>query len=172
MAIHFRKRIRLFSGVYINIGKQGISSGSVGTKGFRITANKKGVYRTVGIPGTGIYDRSRIYAKTKRTKRNRCECSGSAPAPASKMLPIITVMFFLIGSVFSLFTKDLGAVCFILSGIFFVVWLCYLGIRWGDRVEIIEQKERENAIKKDIDKREDQLLNRHRYYRYNINNGR
>ncbi len=53
MGLRFRQRIKIFPGVYLNIGKNGISL-SFGTKGLSYNIGKKGVRRTIGIPGTGI----------------------------------------------------------------------------------------------------------------------
>ncbi|WP_075686531.1 DUF4236 domain-containing protein [Serratia marcescens] len=53
MAIRFRKRIRIAPGVYINIGKKGIST-SIGARGASVNIGKRGVNGTVGIPGSGL----------------------------------------------------------------------------------------------------------------------
>ncbi|MGP0873280.1 DUF4236 domain-containing protein [Serratia sp. CY81684] len=53
MAIRFRKRIRIAPGIYINIGKKGIST-SVGPRGASLNIGKRGVNGTVGIPGSGL----------------------------------------------------------------------------------------------------------------------
>ena len=54
MGLRFRKSIRIFPGVRINLSKTGIGA-SVGFKGFRITKRADGkVQRTVSLPGTGI----------------------------------------------------------------------------------------------------------------------
>ncbi len=55
MSVRFRKSINLGGGFKVNIGKNGITSFSWGTKGFRVTKSVNGdVRRTVSIPGTGI----------------------------------------------------------------------------------------------------------------------
>jgi hypothetical protein len=59
MALQFRKRIRLFSGVHLNLGKRGVSI-SVGPKGLTTNLSRHGITQTVGIPGTGISYRKRI----------------------------------------------------------------------------------------------------------------
>ncbi len=61
MGFIFRKRIRLFKGVYINIGKNGASL-SLGGGGCTANINSKGAKSTFGIKGTGIR------YETKRTK--------------------------------------------------------------------------------------------------------
>ena len=62
MAFRFRKSIKLFPGVKLNLSKKGISSLSIGKRGARINISKKGIQTTLGIPGTGIF------YKTKRKK--------------------------------------------------------------------------------------------------------
>jgi hypothetical protein len=54
MAFRFRKSIRIFPGVRLNIGKNGISSVSIGRPGATMNIGQHGVRRTIGIPGTGI----------------------------------------------------------------------------------------------------------------------
>jgi len=52
MSLRFRKRVKLFPGVWLNLGKTGIST-SVGTKG--VTVNLGDAVRTtISAPGTGI----------------------------------------------------------------------------------------------------------------------
>lgn len=53
MTIRFRRRIQLFPGVSINIGKRGIST-STGMRGAHATISDKGTRTTVGIPGAGL----------------------------------------------------------------------------------------------------------------------
>lgn len=59
MALKFRKRIRIAPGVRINLSKSGIST-TVGPRGASVNVGKKGAYLNTGIPGTGIYDRTKI----------------------------------------------------------------------------------------------------------------
>jgi Protein of unknown function (DUF4236) len=53
MGFRFRKRVKLFPGLWLNVSKGGMST-SVGTKG--LTVNLKGdkTRTTVSAPGTGI----------------------------------------------------------------------------------------------------------------------
>ena len=59
MAWAFRKRIKVIPGVTINLSKSGIST-SVGVRGASLTFKSDGVYRNLGLPGTGIYNREKI----------------------------------------------------------------------------------------------------------------
>lgn len=60
MGWRFRKSIKLAPGIKINIGKKGISSLSVGPRGAHINAGKNGTSLSTGIPGTGLYNVTRL----------------------------------------------------------------------------------------------------------------
>lgn len=64
MAIYFRKRIKIFPGVYLNISKTGFSL-SFGTRGASVTAKKTGVYGNLSVPGTGVYMRKKLFGNGK-----------------------------------------------------------------------------------------------------------
>ncbi len=53
MAFRFRKTIKLFPGVKINLSKSGIST-SIGVPGATVNIGKQGTRATVGLPGTGV----------------------------------------------------------------------------------------------------------------------
>jgi hypothetical protein len=53
MAFRFRRSIRLFPGVRINLTKRGASSVSIGRRGAHVTFSEKGKRTSIGIPGTG-----------------------------------------------------------------------------------------------------------------------
>jgi len=57
--MRFRRRAKLFPGVYLNFSKTGIST-TIGVRGASINIGNKGTYLNTGIPGTGLYDRQRI----------------------------------------------------------------------------------------------------------------
>ncbi|MBV8775442.1 MAG: DUF4236 domain-containing protein [Deltaproteobacteria bacterium] len=54
----FYRRIHLFPGLSLNLSKSGPSI-TIGLRGAHLTLARRGVTRTVGIPGTGIYYTSR-----------------------------------------------------------------------------------------------------------------
>lgn len=58
MGFRFRKRIKIFPGVYINLSNQTLksfdSSVTVGRGGLGANISKKGVRGFVGAPGTGL----------------------------------------------------------------------------------------------------------------------
>lgn len=72
MAIKFRRRQKLFPGVYLNFSSKGIST-TVGVKGLSVNYNKTGTYLNTGIPGTGLYDRQKIGGKQKSNKKETFE---------------------------------------------------------------------------------------------------
>lgn len=57
--MRFRKRAKLFPGVYLNFSKFGIST-TIGVRGASVNFNKQGTFLNTGIPGTGLYDRQKI----------------------------------------------------------------------------------------------------------------
>lgn len=57
--MRFRRRTKLFPGVYLNFSKTGIST-TIGVPGASVNFNKQGIFLNTGIPGTGIYDRQKI----------------------------------------------------------------------------------------------------------------
>lgn len=54
MGLNFRRRIRIGKNAYVNLGKKGFSSISLGKKGATVNLSSKGMKTTLGIPGTGI----------------------------------------------------------------------------------------------------------------------
>jgi Protein of unknown function (DUF4236) len=53
MPLRFRRTLRVGPGVKLNFSKSGVST-TVGPKGFHFTFGKRGVRRSIGIPGTGV----------------------------------------------------------------------------------------------------------------------
>lgn len=62
--MRFRKKAKLFPGVYLNFSKSGIST-TIEVPGASINIGSKGAYLNTGIPGTGIYNRQRIDIETE-----------------------------------------------------------------------------------------------------------
>ncbi len=71
MGWRFRKSIKILPGVKVNIGKDGFSSVSVGTRGAHITMGKNGTTVSAGIPGTGL---SYVKRLDKPVGQNTTEC--------------------------------------------------------------------------------------------------
>ena len=59
MGFRFRKRLKLFPGLWIDLSKKG-GSLSVGGRGATVNISKRGVTGTAGLPGSGISYRTRL----------------------------------------------------------------------------------------------------------------
>ncbi|MBK5187571.1 MAG: DUF4236 domain-containing protein [Gemmatimonadaceae bacterium] len=59
MSFRFRRRLRLFPGVRLNVSRSGLSA-SIGPRGLSVTVGKRGTYVNVGAPGTGLSVRERL----------------------------------------------------------------------------------------------------------------
>jgi len=54
MSLRFRRSIKLIPGVRLNLGLHGAGL-SVGPRGPHVGVNRRGMYTSAGIPGTGLY---------------------------------------------------------------------------------------------------------------------
>ena len=61
MGWRYRKYITIFPGVRLNISKSGLSL-TFGKKGASVNVGKDGAYLNTSIPGTGLYNRQKIYS--------------------------------------------------------------------------------------------------------------
>lgn len=77
MAWKFRRRVKVFPGVTLNLSRQGVST-TVGPRGLNVNFNRNGTYLNTGLPGTGIYDRHKIGGN--RAKRLAPELPNVAPS--------------------------------------------------------------------------------------------
>ncbi len=59
MATYIRKTITLLPWVKLNINKSGMSL-SIGPRGAKLNISKKGVYFNTSIPGTGLYNKTKV----------------------------------------------------------------------------------------------------------------
>lgn len=57
--MRYRKTIKVCKGVKLNVSKSGFSV-TTGGKGLSLNAGARGLYLNTGIPGTGLYDRTKI----------------------------------------------------------------------------------------------------------------
>jgi AAA+ superfamily predicted ATPase len=69
MGWNYRKRIKIFPGVHLNVSKRGVST-SFGIRGASVTVGKNGTYLNTGIPGTGIYNRQKLSKTNRRLQFN------------------------------------------------------------------------------------------------------
>ena len=70
MALYFRKRIKILPGLHMNISKSG-TSWSVGPRGAKVNFGERGTYVTTGIPGTGIYSRTKVRGNNMSNHRTQ-----------------------------------------------------------------------------------------------------
>jgi len=66
--MNFRKRVNLMKGVKMNVSKSGASV-TVGGKGLSLNIGKNGVYLNTSLPGTGLYDRHKLFDMKSLSKR-------------------------------------------------------------------------------------------------------
>ena len=66
--MRFRRSIKIFPGVKLNLGKSGLTSLTVFKRGLSLTAGARGSHLNVGLPGTGLSHRIRLDAPTKAGK--------------------------------------------------------------------------------------------------------
>lgn len=67
MGLLFRKRIKILPGVTLNLSKSGVSA-TIGRKGMSVSLGRRGAYLNAGIPGSGIYSRTRLDKASSRRK--------------------------------------------------------------------------------------------------------
>lgn len=60
MGWRFRKSFKILPGIRLNLGKKGISGATVGPRGLSASIGKLGIFKNIGIPGTGLSHRSKI----------------------------------------------------------------------------------------------------------------
>ena len=58
--MRFRKRINICKGVKLNLSGSGVSC-TVGGKGLSLNLGKNGVFLNTSVPGTGLYDRRKLF---------------------------------------------------------------------------------------------------------------
>lgn len=68
MGFRFRKSIKIFPGLRVNLSKTGASL-SVGGRGASVNIGPRGTYGNVGLPGTGLSYRERLDTPTKKVSR-------------------------------------------------------------------------------------------------------
>lgn len=65
MGIRFHRSIKIAKGVRLNFSKKGLGV-SIGPRGAKISSGPSGVYSNIGIPGTGLYSRTKLSGPAKR----------------------------------------------------------------------------------------------------------
>lgn len=64
MSWRYRRRKKIAPGVYLNIGKNGVSTSLKGGRGMSVTMGKNGMYLNTNIPGTGLYNRQKLFSSS------------------------------------------------------------------------------------------------------------
>lgn len=102
MSLQYRKSKKIMPGVRLNATKSGVSV-TVGGNGYHKTYGKNGVTTSVGIPGTGIYDRTytsydeisrkRQQQALRDAQRSKKEQSAFSKHPVLMILSICIMAF-------------------------------------------------------------------------------
>jgi len=87
MGFRFRRRLRIFPGLWLNLSKKGTSL-SVGGRGATINVNREGVQETIGLPGSGV---SYLTRRRKFTKAARSSKRSTSILTASHVLYLIAI---------------------------------------------------------------------------------
>ncbi|ABM18394.1 DUF4236 domain-containing protein [Marinobacter nauticus] len=69
MAFRFRRTVKIFPGVRLNLGKRGVSV-SAGVRGANVTMGRQGLYGNVGLPGSGLSYREKLLKEGKSGRRS------------------------------------------------------------------------------------------------------
>ncbi|MDY0290215.1 MAG: DUF4236 domain-containing protein [Sphaerochaeta sp.] len=67
MAIRFHRSIRIAKGIRLTFSKKGLGA-SIGPKGAKVSVGPSGVYSNIGIPGTGVYSRTKLSGPSNPSK--------------------------------------------------------------------------------------------------------
>ncbi len=83
MPIRFRRTLKIAPGVKLNFSKSGVST-TVGPKGFHFTFGKRGVRRSVSIPGTGVSEVDYVDKKHQEAAEEKKEKAASRKETAAE----------------------------------------------------------------------------------------
>src|ERR1700676_2409335 len=75
MGFRFRRSIRIFPGIRLNIGNCGVST-SIGVRGAHVTVGRSGTRTTVGLPGSGL-----SYTHLEKPHKPAAAAPGEAQPP-------------------------------------------------------------------------------------------
>jgi hypothetical protein len=85
MGFRFRKSIKIFPGLRLNLSKGGVSA-NVGIRGANISLGKRGAAVNLGVPGTGVGYQKRIDIGENPNSQSS---TGTAPHRGNSLLPVI-----------------------------------------------------------------------------------
>src|SRR6266446_3002820 len=95
MGFRFRKRIKLFPGLWLNASKSGISA-SIGGKGATMNISKKGVRESVGLPGTGISYESKRVGTSQNHESAKARRQSVTPARFLAFIAITVIVLWIL----------------------------------------------------------------------------
>jgi hypothetical protein len=75
MGIRFRKALKLFPGVKLNLSFSGVSA-TIGPRGASVNIGPRGTFLNTGIPGTGLYSRERLFQPQRNVRKNLATLAG------------------------------------------------------------------------------------------------
>lgn len=112
MGWQFRKAFQILPGVRLNLSRRGISS-TLGSSPFSINVGKRGVSRTISIPGTGLYHRAPLLSS------DRSSAPDQQPSRSSWRLGCWTLLigFFGFGFLVNQIAKDKRPQLYAKSGV-------------------------------------------------------
>jgi hypothetical protein len=90
MAFRFRRSVRLFPGVRINLTKRGASSVSIGRRGAHVTFSDKGTRATIGVPGTGV-SYSEFTPYSERPALQKQDSAGSTTRAVLALMALVAM---------------------------------------------------------------------------------
>lgn len=122
MGFRFRRSIRIFPGLRINLGKRGASL-SVGGHGATVNLSARGTRTTVGLPGTGL-SYSTYAPRTSKPAEVLTDTTGDSAGAGESEHGAIASFFGLIGA----FVRLVWAVFVLLLRIAFLLFLFALAI--------------------------------------------
>ncbi len=96
MGFRFRRSLRIAPGIRVNIGKNGVSSVSLGKRGATLNVGKTGVHETVGLPGTGLSYRTGNLAQGHQQPEQK---PTEGPSPAKIRLWGFVLLFIIVALV-------------------------------------------------------------------------
>ncbi|WP_081403514.1 DUF4236 domain-containing protein [Acinetobacter sp. HR7] len=131
MGFNFRKSIKIAPGIRLNLTQKGISSVSMGTKGARVSAGKRGVQSTLGVPGTGLSYTHKLNSSSKSVKISEntlptLPLQSFSSQPERKVTLLLGLGIFFMPYIFAWFTLREGystfarVICFCLVNYFYI----------------------------------------------------
>jgi hypothetical protein len=101
MPLRFRRSIRIAPGIRVNLGLHGAGL-SVGPRGLHVGVNRRGMYTSAGIPGTGIYAVHHIRSSAQQhpsSAEQHSNVAGNAMGcVAVVVVAVIILVFVVVGS--------------------------------------------------------------------------